>query len=907
MPRVFDLIQPLDTRDTYAITDVLFQKGGLREVENLTARNAISLERRRAGMIAFIIETGEFYSLTGDDLTNESWQKIDFSTNILSSVNLEEISIKQKENSISSSIGDNLSLNVSNTSILKVKEASSIVALSDENVKDGKILFVQNLANKNIIIKNNYFNSLNYFNQTIGGETNLKKIANNGNNFIIISSDGYLKKSSDLQNWENIENIESNAWQSITYGNNIFVAVSNDGENRVIVSNDNGETWTNPEVELHEWKDIIYANNIFIAISSNKIMYSSGGSVWTYVDIPLNSWKNIAYGNNVFVIISENLDGTDAIIYSQDSAVTWIIAERESTDILYKIKFINDKFYLISENDILFSIDGINWEILDLIFEPTNVEEIFFNNDHYFFFKKDRVFYTKDFEYFKEFDFTNVYDINNIFFYNNKYYVLTTNNINEINMDLVENNNYPIFTGTDLDLVFLKNSSIILQFSEIESVWRVISGVALNPTLLDLLDTPDEYPSVAVNNNVYLLVNPDDESENKVIFDNPFPVIANNNDDLVIKNINGLRIRRFDSATGEIIFAKFTPTYNIAMSSPLNFDDQINSITNISVTNDSFVDTTLLNTITNIKYYKNNEIDNQIVLTTTPSVPNVNNNFSWQQAFSFNTISDINSSFGIGPSNFTFIVNLKDTTNKNYELTRTVTYRSPTFSSSIAGQTANFKNTINSSTMTFTYPNVTSRTINSSIQSIVSNIPNGPTFTGLTNGMLTYSASNLAIVAENLTKTNNLSDTATYTFTTVCRYTRPSAIDSNQNFYEITSTSSFNVTFIFSVFTGNTLTSKTSLTNEEVLNLIENDNSNFPRNFSYTVGDSNVHWWFCIRKRHVNGATPIVNLTSGGFTLPTTIIYSNEVDIITAGGSETYVCYCILLQANNTYSMNISI
>ena len=90
MPKVFDLIRPLDERDTYAITDVIYQKGGLREVENIQERDAITIERRSHGMITFISSTSEFYALTGTDLTNNSWKKIDFSKNLQNELNIKE-------------------------------------------------------------------------------------------------------------------------------------------------------------------------------------------------------------------------------------------------------------------------------------------------------------------------------------------------------------------------------------------------------------------------------------------------------------------------------------------------------------------------------------------------------------------------------------------------------------------------------------------------------------------------------------------------------------------------------------------------------------------------------------------------------------------------------------------------
>lgn len=68
-------IAPTDTSDTYATHDSVLGKGGLREVETLVIRDEISEERRRVGMIVFVIEDGHYYSLVGDT-TNLSWRDL---------------------------------------------------------------------------------------------------------------------------------------------------------------------------------------------------------------------------------------------------------------------------------------------------------------------------------------------------------------------------------------------------------------------------------------------------------------------------------------------------------------------------------------------------------------------------------------------------------------------------------------------------------------------------------------------------------------------------------------------------------------------------------------------------------------------------------------------------------------
>ncbi|MDZ7744324.1 MAG: hypothetical protein U5K77_00980 [Candidatus Saccharibacteria bacterium] len=48
--------------------------------------------------------------------------------------------------------------------------------------------------------------------------------------------------SSDGETWTAHAAAEADSWRSVTYGNGTFVAVADDGTNRVMTSSD-GETW----------------------------------------------------------------------------------------------------------------------------------------------------------------------------------------------------------------------------------------------------------------------------------------------------------------------------------------------------------------------------------------------------------------------------------------------------------------------------------------------------------------------------------------------------------------------------------------------------------------------------------------------------------------------------------------
>lgn len=66
-------ISPTDTADTFATHDSVLGRGGLREVANLFERDAIPGDRRRIGMLVYVLTEHKYYALFGDT-TNLSWK-----------------------------------------------------------------------------------------------------------------------------------------------------------------------------------------------------------------------------------------------------------------------------------------------------------------------------------------------------------------------------------------------------------------------------------------------------------------------------------------------------------------------------------------------------------------------------------------------------------------------------------------------------------------------------------------------------------------------------------------------------------------------------------------------------------------------------------------------------------------
>ena len=85
-----------------------------------------------------------------------------------------------------------------------------------------------------------------------------------------------------------------NLWSSVTYGNSLFVAISNNGTNRIMTSPD-GMTWTGRTAPGSTgWSAVTYGNGLFVAISPTlAMMTSSDGITWTARSAAeSNNWLN---------------------------------------------------------------------------------------------------------------------------------------------------------------------------------------------------------------------------------------------------------------------------------------------------------------------------------------------------------------------------------------------------------------------------------------------------------------------------------------------------------------------------------------------------------------------------------------------------------------------------------------
>ncbi len=146
--------------------------------------------------------------------------------------------------------------------------------------------------------------------------------------FVAVSNFGdRVMTSPDGINWTARSAVDGDdAWNGVTYGNGLFVAVSQSGD-RVMTSPD-GTNWTARTAagDDDDWADVVFGNGLFVAVGAvlnDRVMTSPDGINWTARTAAGDDdvWHGITYGNGLFVAVGDDGSG-DAVMTSPDGT-TW--------------------------------------------------------------------------------------------------------------------------------------------------------------------------------------------------------------------------------------------------------------------------------------------------------------------------------------------------------------------------------------------------------------------------------------------------------------------------------------------------------------------------------------------------------------------------------------------------------
>jgi hypothetical protein len=166
--------------------------------------------------------------------------------------------------------------------------------------------------------------------------------------FVAVSIDGtgnQVMTSPDGISWTSRASAVDNYWRSITYGNGLFVALAGlfSTGNRVMTSPD-GITWTARSLEAvndlggrvdNYPTSVTYGNGLFVALSesygmnedssgwvASRVMVSSDGVNWMATALEVdNTWKSVTYGNGLFVAVSA--DGSGNQVMTSPDGINW--------------------------------------------------------------------------------------------------------------------------------------------------------------------------------------------------------------------------------------------------------------------------------------------------------------------------------------------------------------------------------------------------------------------------------------------------------------------------------------------------------------------------------------------------------------------------------------------------------
>jgi alpha-tubulin suppressor-like RCC1 family protein len=132
------------------------------------------------------------------------------------------------------------------------------------------------------------------------------------------------------ENWS----INTSAWSSVCWSPqlNLFAAVANNGNTRVMISN-NGIDWTIQKAAVNNnWTSVCWSPelNLFAAVANSgtthRIMYSSNGITWTSVNNSyLNDWISVVWVPRVKLFIAISNTGVQQRIMTSSNGTTWTV------------------------------------------------------------------------------------------------------------------------------------------------------------------------------------------------------------------------------------------------------------------------------------------------------------------------------------------------------------------------------------------------------------------------------------------------------------------------------------------------------------------------------------------------------------------------------------------------------
>jgi len=193
---------------------------------------------------------------------------------------------------------------------------------------------------------------------------------------------------------------KASTWNSIAYGNGVFVMLPYGEASETLVSTD-GIRWTLHKLPASEGNWVLtFGNGIFVAFSGigkkdaqgqitafvGMSMTSTDGKKWTYTEIPKlgHNWYEIIYGNGIFLASGGGYtsagDSLDVFARSSDGK-DWQVSERK-VDGRHLVIGGNGMFAALNARiaEVGVSVDGQEWRFQKLEAKITGYERLIFGN-----------------------------------------------------------------------------------------------------------------------------------------------------------------------------------------------------------------------------------------------------------------------------------------------------------------------------------------------------------------------------------------------------------------------------------------------------------------------------------------------------------------------------------------------
>lgn len=205
-----------------------------------------------------------------------------------------------------------------------------------------------------------------------------------GNKTYVVVGNGIILNSADGVNWATHNSLKGSWLNGVVFGNGRFVAAGIDPADakvtRIHTSTD-GVNWVERGLDVRDFKAITYANNLFVMVGNQGIVTSPDGIDWTLrftnSSQPLSS---VAYGNHMFAAVGFNLfsPGKHGIIVTSSDGVDWTPQAGGVFDSLVSVAFGNNTFVAVGSKGadvVITSANGVDWSSSSAPFstDPTAV------------------------------------------------------------------------------------------------------------------------------------------------------------------------------------------------------------------------------------------------------------------------------------------------------------------------------------------------------------------------------------------------------------------------------------------------------------------------------------------------------------------------------------------------------